>query len=45
MATLAGDRDQAKRLFLEIGENKVQTAWHKKGDEFGRAKAWAMANP
>ncbi len=44
MASFAGDREQAKKLFIEIGDHKVESAWRKKGDEFGRAKAWAMAD-
>ena len=41
MACFAGDREQAKKLFNEIGENQAPTAWRK--NEFERAKAWAMS--
>lgn len=44
MACIAGDREQARKLFGEIGENKVQSCWRVKGDEYERAKAWAMAS-
>ena len=42
MACFAGDREQAKKLFAEIGEDKIQGEWRTKGNEFERAKAWAM---
>lgn len=42
MACFAGDREQAKKLFAEIGDDKVQAEWRRKGNEFERAKAWAM---
>lgn len=41
LACLAGDREQAKKLFERIGSNEVPNAWYKK--EFARAKAWAMS--
>ncbi|HEX7261414.1 MAG TPA: hypothetical protein VF258_06330 [Luteolibacter sp.] len=44
MAYFAGDRVQAKKLFGEIGNDKVDGAWRKKGDEFGRARAWALSD-
>lgn len=42
MACFAGDREQAKKLFVEIGDDKIQSEWRRKGNEFERAKAWAM---
>jgi hypothetical protein len=41
-ACLAGDREQAKKLFEMIGENQVPSSWRK--NEFARAKAWAMGD-
>jgi hypothetical protein len=42
MAYLAGDRKHAKKLFEEIGPDKLQSCWLHKGREFDTAKAWAM---
>lgn len=43
MAWLAADREQAKELFIKIGDNPPAAIWRKKGNEFARAKAWAMS--
>jgi hypothetical protein len=42
MACYAGDRELAKKLFQEIGENFVKGEWF--SGEFDRAKAWALAH-
>lgn len=41
LACLAGDQEQAKKLFERIGGNEVPNAWRK--NEFARAKAWAIS--
>jgi Domain of unknown function (DUF4034) len=41
LAYLAGDRDQAKKLFVKIGDHKTGNTWRK--NEFQRAKTWAMS--
>lgn len=41
LACLAGDREQAKKLFEMIGDNQIPNAWYK--NEFAKAKAWAMS--
>lgn len=45
MASFAGDREVARKLFAEIGADPVASAWRRKDDEFRRAKTWAMSDP
>lgn len=42
LACLAGDREQAKKLFKLIGEQPTSNCWRKKGNEFQNARNWAM---
>jgi len=43
LACLADDRERAKELFQKIGPVPEASCWHKKGNQFERAKAWAMS--
>ncbi len=43
LACFAGDREQARKLFALIGEVPTSGCWRKKGNEFQRAKNWAMS--
>lgn len=44
LACFAGDRVQARKLFALIGDVPTSGCWRNKGNEFQRARNWAMSD-
>lgn len=42
LAWMAADREVLAKLIADIGDGQIPDIWGQKGDEFARAKAWAM---